>query len=180
MKAGIVGFGNIGQEIYRTLTQKNNCGVGPILKSSGVYRDATGPKVDELENYPAYFEGVDIVFLAIPTFDNGETARNYIEAFMKEDTPVVTCEKGSLSNHYTELKKYLDNIGHSATVGGGTLMLKYLKERMKNPEVEEVHVILNGTLNFIFDEVSRGRSLGAVVGEAKKTRLCRAGSGNAD
>src|SRR3989344_2651531 len=107
------------------------------------------------------------VFLAISTLDKGEAARDYILACVREGIPVITCEKGSLAYHAEILRPYLSTIGFSATVGGGTRMLKYVAERHLADKQVEIHAVVNGTLNFIFDEVRRGgRSLGEACREA--------------
>ena len=45
--------------------------------------------------------------------------------------------------------------------------LRYLEERI-SPKVEQIHAVVNGTLNYIFDEISKGKSLAEVVEETKK------------
>lgn len=165
MRIGVIGAGNIGKEI---LTRAKGLGwqVVFILKSDGIYKDLTN-KIAKKEDYLRFSKDCDAVFLAIPTVDDGKIAFDYISSLAKQNTPVVTCEKGAFANYYSELEKFMDKIGFSATVGGGTRLLRYLEERIDD-EVQEIHAVLNGTLNYIFDEVSRGRSLEEVVGETKK------------
>lgn len=165
MKIGIIGKGKIGSEIYRK-THSLNWDTKFILDVGGIYKNLE-EKIDNFENYKDYCKDLDVVFLAIPTLDDGKTAFDYIDFLLKENIPVITCEKGALSNYFSELEKKLDKIGYSATVGGGTRLLRYLEERI-NPEIEQMHAVVNGTLNYIFDEISRGRSLGEVVEETKK------------
>ncbi|MDB5258871.1 MAG: homoserine dehydrogenase [Candidatus Taylorbacteria bacterium] len=99
----------------------------------------------------------DIVFLAISTKDKGEAAKKYIEDCIEARIPIVTCEKGSLAYHADELRPFMHRIGFSATVGGGTGMLRYLKGfRFDNKKVE-INAMPNGTFNFIFDEFRSGR-----------------------
>jgi len=173
MKVGIIGAGHIGSELYRRI---NSLGwdVEFVLRSDGVYRNLS-EKIDELDNYPNYLNSLNVAFLAIPTLDDGKTAFDYMRSILEKDIPVVTCEKGALSNYFSELEKWLDKIGYSAAVGGGTRLLRYLEERI-NPEVEQIHAVLNGTLNYIFDEVSHGRSLGEVVEETKKLGYAEPGA----
>ncbi len=111
----------------------------------------------------------------MPTVDDGSTAFKYIKSFVQKNIPIVTCEKGALSNYFTSLERYLGKIGYSATVGGGSRMLPYAQERM-NPAVTEVHAVVNGTLNYIFDGVSNGRSLDEVVEEAKRLGYAEPGA----
>lgn len=164
MKIGIIGAGHIGSELYRR-AKSLDWDIEFVLRSDGVYRDLT-EKIDELEDYTNYLDGIEIGFLAIPTLDDGKTAFEYMNSLLGRGIPIVTCEKGALSNYFSELEDRLDKIGYSATVGGGTRLLRYLEEIM-NEYVEEMHSVMNGTLNYIFSELSSGRSLGEVVNETR-------------
>jgi len=88
---------------------------------------------------------------------------------------VVTSEKGALGNYFSELKPWIDKIGYSATVGGGTRILHWLQERITR-ETREIHLIVNGTLNFIFDGLNSGRSLEEMTQEAKTLGYAEPGS----
>ena len=151
----------------------------PTNKQEDFFDITKQKKVDEIRNYENYLGGLDLMFLAIPTFDDGKTAFDYINSCLKRDIPVVTCEKGALGNYFPELEPRIrkGQIGYSATVGGGSRLLRYLEERV-NPEVEEVHAIINGTLNYIFDGLSKGRSLGEVVDETRRLGYAEPGAGH--
>jgi homoserine dehydrogenase len=164
MKIGIIGAGHIGSELYRR-AKSLNWDIEFVLRSDGVYRNLN-EKVDGLENYTNYVDDIEIGFLAIPTLDDGKRAFEYMNFLLEREIPMVTCEKGALANYFSKLEPRLDKIGYSATVGGGTRLLGYSEERMSSA-VREIHAVINGTLNHIFDQVSRGRSLGEVVDETK-------------
>lgn len=168
-KIGLIGAGNIGAELYKRL-QNRNWNVEAVVDIDGVYRGLPKKeKLAEVRDYPKYVSGLDLIFLAIPTLDEGNLAFRYMKDCLDRNVPVVTCEKGALSNHFSELEAEIKKgrIGYSATVGGGSRLLKYLQER-KGPQIRELHAVVNGTLNYIFDGLSRGRSLGEVVEETKK------------
>lgn len=165
---GIIGKGNIGSELYkRALSKKWK--VEWTMGTKGLFKGLSNDKIGGIEDYSSLVKEVDLVFLAVPTLDDGKTAFNYIKTSLDAEVPVVTCEKGALSNYYSELENAIKNgkIGYSATVGGGSRLLRYLEGRV-GPQVEEIHAVVNGTLNYIFEGLSRGRSLGAVVEETKK------------
>lgn len=107
------------------------------------------------------------VFLAISTLDKGESARDYIISCATRGIPIITCEKGSLAYHADVLHPYMNMIGCSATVGGGTMMLGHVKNKITSYASTEIEVVLNGTLNFIFDEFRKTkRSLEEICSEA--------------
>lgn len=174
MKAGLVGAGLIGSTLADKLC-KDGWEVGFAARRSGVYRH--GERLGDLDRYVEYCDGIDAAFLAIPTLDDGSTAHEYMRTFLERGIPVVTSEKGAMSNYFAELEASLDMIGYSATVGGGTRLLRYLRE-MSGSNVMEIHAVLNGTLNYIFDQVSRGRSLGEVVDETKRLGYAEPGAQN--
>ncbi|MBI2464280.1 hypothetical protein HYV57_04955 [Candidatus Peregrinibacteria bacterium] len=174
---GIIGKGNIGSEVYHK-SQSNGWIVNWIAGSKGIFSDLSEKtKIAELKNYEQHLQGLDGIFLAIPTLDNGEAGFHYIKSSLNANVPVVTCEKGALSNYFLELEEAIKNqqIGYSATVGGGSRLLRYLQERI-GPQVQEIHAVVNGTLNYIFEGLSNGRSLGEVVEETKKLGYAEPGA----
>jgi len=180
MKAniGVIGRGNIGVEISKRASKRWN--ISCIIDYDGVY-NSKNKKIDCIENYEKHIKELDLVFLAIPTYDNGEKAFEYISASLKNNVPIVTCEKGALSNYFPELENAVKKkkIGYSATVGGGTRLLRFLGERASiTNEIHEIHAVLNGTLNYIFDNVSRGRGFSEAIEEAKKAGYAEPGAQN--
>ncbi|HDZ54835.1 MAG TPA: hypothetical protein ENI19_02015 [Candidatus Nealsonbacteria bacterium] len=165
MKVGIIGFGRIGSELSERIL-KRDWEIPAIARTSGIYKSPGGIKIGQLNNWMEHFQKVDVVCLCITTLDNGEAAYGYIRPLVERGISVVTCEKGALGNYFPELQPWMGNIGYSATVGGGTRLLRWLKERL-GPNTKEIHLIVNGTLNYIFDGLSRGRTLDEVVDEAK-------------
>lgn len=172
MKVGIIGIGRIGTELLKKGTE--NGWEIITATTSGIYTSERS-KIDELDNWLRYFRKMDITCLCIPTLDDGEIAFRYIQALVYDGKPVVTCEKGALGNYFPEIKLWIDKIGYSATVGGGTRLLHWLKGRV-TPETKEIHLIINGTLNYIFDGLSRGRTLNEMVEEAKKLGYAEPGA----
>ena len=173
VKIGLVGLGNVGKELHRRLKLKNH-DVYFTVNNHGVY-DRLGNKMDEKDGYLNCSKQVDVICLAIPTLDDGKTAFDYMNHAFNNGKLVVTCEKGALSNYFKDLENNMGHLGYSATVGGGTRLLQYGQQRM-NSEVVEIHAIINGTLNFVFDQVSKGRSLGEVIREAKKLGYAEPGA----
>jgi homoserine dehydrogenase len=164
-RIGFVGAGRIAQGLYPKILAKG-WEVTAVVTRRGVFRDLElTKKIAEPERYPDYFE-VDAVCLLISTLDDGTAAFDYMRTFLERGVPVITSEKGALGNYFPELEKWLNKIGCNASVGGCTKMLEWAEERM-DPEVEEVHAIVNGTLNYGFDGMAHGKTSYQVFEEAK-------------
>jgi homoserine dehydrogenase len=167
IKALMIGYGNVGKAVSDRLNQINAEVIGIIRSDSLVHRsmDSNTPISTDTGAWKTLKP--DIVFLTMPSTEDGIAAHGYISHFIKSGVPVVTAEKGAMANYFDELLPHVDRLlGISATVGGGTRMLQVLRERI-NPQVNQVHLTLNGTLNFIMDGVSRGQSFGQVVEQAQ-------------
>ncbi|OGZ99101.1 MAG: hypothetical protein A3C07_04225 [Candidatus Sungbacteria bacterium RIFCSPHIGHO2_02_FULL_47_11] len=160
--AVVIGRGKIGSSLIKEL-RKNNWRVKFSLDNNWVYRG--NKKIGDAKNYRKYIKNVDCAFLAIPTFDNGKAAFDFIKCFAQKNIPIVTCEKGSLANYYFSLRPFANKIGYNATVGGGTRLLEYLHARNAK-DFTEIVAVVNGTLNFIFDEIACGQSIGKAVSKA--------------
>ena len=163
MKIGIVGLGLIGSEVQRQAVLGGWKILG-LARRSGIYT-SQGKQATELSEWTRFFSTADAMALCISTVDTGEAAFRYIDHFTSQGIPVVTCEKGALGNFFPELQSRLKLIGYSATVGGGTRIIHWAKDRITS-STQEIHLVINGTLNFIFDGLSRGRALDEMVREA--------------
>jgi len=166
MKIGIIGGGNIGSEVYRQAVS-NAWDVKFVMKIDGVYKNLE-EKIDGLENSKKYLENLDIAFLAIPTCDDGTIASNYMKYLVEKGIPVVTCEKGALSKDFTKFEPFIEKgmIGYSATVGGGTRMLKYA-EKQVGPDTKTIHANFNGTTNYCLDNIPKRRCSKKVFEETR-------------
>ena len=174
-RIGLIGYGAIGREVEKRVLQRGWT-VPIIARTSGIY-DAEGRKIDELSNWLEHLIRTDIAVLCIPTYDDGTIAYDYIRSLLENGIPVVTCEKGALGNYFSELKTWMSKIGYSAVVGGGTRLLHWAKERV-SLETTEIHLVINGTLNYVFDGLSQGKTLDEVVEEAKKLGYAEPGIQN--
>lgn len=165
-KVGIIGFGNIGRPLYDKALA---CDWEIAFVANRRYIMCGQPlkAVDAGENWLRYCQGVDLVFLAIPTHDDGRQALQYIQELTAMGISVVTCEKGALANYFSELKLVLKQLGYSATVGGGSGIIPFLRQRFFSG-IREVHVILNGTLNYTWNDLGMGNPLGHIVDETQR------------
>ncbi len=163
-RIAIIVAGRIGDVLCRQARERG-WDIAFILTSRGIWKDAH-KKIDEAHNFQKYCDGLDAVCLAIPTRDDGKVAYDYMKTFLTRGIPVVTCEKGALANYFPELFPYSVKLRWTASVGGGTQLLRYVEGRNKN-DIVEIHAIINGTLNYVLDRISLGVSMEVAIHEAR-------------
>jgi len=120
---------------------------------------------------------VDIAVVCISTLDDGLIAYNYIRILLDNGILVVTSEKGAVGNYFPELKQWVGEgkIGYSAVVGGGTRLLHQAKLILSS-ETTEIHLVINGTLNYIFYWLGQGKSLEEVIDDVKRLHYAEPGA----
>ncbi|HEX5797900.1 MAG TPA: hypothetical protein VFX79_00965 [Candidatus Saccharimonadales bacterium] len=168
-----IGFGNVGRAIPERaeaelgLKQKKL-----VIRSGGVYRlkaDGAASLVDARPDFwqiPDVMKDVKIAFNTLPS-DQGGRSLEILKQLASRGIPVITAEKGALSQFYRQIKNtgLLDFLGSDATVGGRTGMLGWSAGQI-NSRTTQIHVVINGTLNYILDGISNQRTPGQVIDEA--------------
>ncbi len=168
-----IGFGNVGQAIPKRaeaelgLKQKKF-----VIRSDGVHRlnaDGSSRLVDSRPDFweiPEIIKDVKVAFNTLPS-NKGRRSLEILRHLADLGIPVVTAEKGALSQYYEEIEKQglYKHLGSDATVGGRTGMLDWIAGQI-NSRTSQIHVVINGTLNYILDGISNQRTPGQVIDEA--------------
>ncbi len=189
---GLVGNGNIGREVIRQLglpgvAERLGLRAAPefIAESKRVINpDGSSTDYKNLTDLP---ELPDVVFIAIPSSNDGKISYDYISYILQKGKLVITAEKGALANHYTKLKAESDDfarLGITATVGGGTRLLQIARQYCQDIEnITQIHLALNGTLSAIMDWVApvsgKGIKLNAAAQKAAQLGYAEPGSESA-
>ena len=105
---------------------------------------------------------------------SAEVARQYPD-FLSKNIAVVTCNKIACSSeldYYKQLKglsqRYLTPFLFETNVGAGLPIIDTLRNLIiSGDSVREIHAILSGSLNFVFNNFGEGDSFQAIVEEAK-------------
>lgn len=159
----IFGLGKIGQALAKRLSEEGAV-IAAIIRSRGVFNEA-GQKIAEHSRWKNFIPEADVAFIAVPTVGEGDEALEYTEAILEYNKPVITAEKASLASNPELIKKNEGLLRYTATVGGGTRMLKKISEYPKG-EILEIKAVVNGTLNYISDRIQHGVSQKEAILEA--------------
>ncbi len=183
---GLIGDGMIGQELRNRLADQETAqrlglaALPSIVARSGGVRDTGGVWIAQnlSELQPDGLPGV--LFVAMPTTNDGERAYGYISAALERGARVVTAEKGAAANFLPQLREESGNfrrLGISATVGGGTRLLREVHEYARDKgDVTFLHVALNGTHAAMFSDMATGTSLDDAAATAVRLGYAEPGS----
>lgn len=158
----LIGFGNIGKEILNQIPD-DKVSIKKILKTDGMF-DLSLKKICDKSDWKDNVSDIELVFIALPSIGKGETAFEYEKFFLEKNIPVITCEKSSIAYNFDFLKKYKDIFLYTASVGGGTGMLKIISDYSLE-KISEISGVVNGTLNYIADSLKKGRTKDEVIKE---------------
>jgi len=168
-----IGFGNVGQAVPKRA--KVVLGLEHsdlVIRSDGVHQlnpDGTSDLVDDSPNFwmiAEVMKNIKIAFNTLPS-DQGKRSFEILKQLAARNIPVITAEKGALSQYYEDIERegLLKWLGVSATVGGRSGMLEWIPDHI-NSRSTQIHLVINGTLNYILDGISNQRTPGQVIDEA--------------
>jgi homoserine dehydrogenase len=161
----ILGPGTVGSQVVRLLTEHADdlaARVGAPLALAGVYvRDASTPREGIgaallTEDAQALVAGADVV---VELMGGIEPARTLILAALAGGASVVTANKALLAAHGPELFEAADAAGvdlyFEAAVAGAIPIVRPVRESLAGDQVERVLGIVNGTTNYVLDEMTQ-------------------------
>ena len=191
IKVAILGFGTVGEGVYRTIQShaeeltavlgkkvevaailiKNKRHVEGISSETLVTTD-----FEEILSLPK----LDIVMEAIV---GKEPAYTYVQKAVKRGCHIITANKEMFAHHGEELlelaKENKVSIGFEATVAGGIPVIQTLRQLLKINRVQEIQGILNGTSNFILTKMRENKqSFSEALQSAKEKGYAEADPSN--
>ncbi|CAH2715650.1 hypothetical protein BACCIP111895_02834 [Neobacillus rhizosphaerae] len=165
IKVAILGFGTVGQGVYKTIQSHGEeltavlgkkVEVAAVLIKNNQKEREISEEVLVTTNFGEILDlpQLDIVVEAIvdkePTF-------TFLKKAIKHGCHIITANKEMFAHHGKELIELADenhvSIGFEATVAGGIPVIQTLRELLKINRVDQVQGILNGTSNFILTEM---------------------------
>ena len=180
LTVGVLGAGTVGSQVIRLLTEQADdfaARSGARLEITGVaVRDVNAPRdfavPQELltDDATAVATGNDLV---IELIGGIEPARTLILAAFKAGASVITGNKALIAAHGPELYAAAAAAGtdfyYEAAVAGAIPVVYALRESMAGDRVTSVLGIVNGTTNYILDEMStKGLSFETALATAQE------------
>lgn len=95
-----------------------------------------------------------------------------LEGFLKAGVSVTSANKQAVAAAGERLREAAKASGamltYSASVGGGAPVIEALKRAMKYNKIKGFSGVLNGTSNFVIDQVESGKTFDAAMDEARR------------
>ena len=180
LKVGVLGSGTVGTQVVRLLGEQGEefaARSGARLEVTGIaVRDLAAPRDPSVprdlltDDATAVATGNDIV---IELIGGIEPARTLILAAFRSGASVITGNKALIAAHGPELYAAAADADvdfyYEAAVAGAIPVVYALRESMAGDRVTSVLGIVNGTTNYILDEMStKGLSFEAALAAAQE------------
>ncbi|MBP9853521.1 MAG: homoserine dehydrogenase [Candidatus Omnitrophica bacterium] len=167
MNVGLVGYGVVGQGVVqilkknrRTFQETYNTDFNLVAicdrsihkkNTSGLTGVKRTKNIDDVLNDP----NIDIV---IELIGGKQPAKQIVERALKNGKDVITANKDLIANHGLELFKLAQDNGrhlyYESAVGAGIPIIKMISETIAGNSFKGLYGIINGTCNFILDEMT--------------------------
>jgi len=168
IKIALLGFGTVGQGVYRILNEQRDeirkligedLVIEKILvKNLNKKRSIDLPSGILTDDYNDILENEEISLIVEVTSDK-EEGYEYIRSALESRKNVVTASKAVVSAHFEELTKLVEKkelyFLYEASVGGGIPIIKAVKDQLRLNRINKVSGILNGTCNYILTSMEQ-------------------------
>ena len=168
MNIGLLGFGVVGRGVYEITCAREDMQVKKVL----CLEDIDLPDAEAVKNIASIVEDPQIDTV-VEAMGGLHPAYEFVRAAIENGKNVVTSNKALVCTFYDELLPLVKEKGVSfrctAAVGGGIGWLSELERSRRVQTINEVGGIMNGTCNYILDNMTRlGGNYDEVLKQAQK------------
>ena len=176
----LIGAGTVGREVARAFLERPDALLtadGSRLELVGVaVRDvakaaAGGIPPDLLTDAPAHLIASPETHVVVEVMGGEEPARTLVAAALNGGRSVVTANKHLLAHHGPELeaaaRRGQTALRFEASVGGGIPVLTPLAADLASNEITRVRGIINGTTNYMLDQMDDDMSYAEALSAAQ-------------
>ncbi len=168
MNIGLLGFGVVGRGVYEITTERDDMQVKKVL----CLEEINLPDAEAVKNIKEIVED-DSIDTVVEAMGGLHPAYEFVRAAIEAGKNVVTSNKALVCTFYDELLPLAKEKGvafrSTAAVGGGIGWLSELERARRVQTINEVGGIMNGTCNYILDNMTRkGLNYDDVLKQAQK------------
>lgn len=167
MRIGLMGFGVVGRGVYEIVSKRQDMEVAKVLclEEIQLSRGEAVKSFDEILND-------DTIDTVVEAMGGLHPAYEFVRASLEAGKNVVSSNKALVCTFYDELLPLAQSKGVcfrcTAAVGGGIGWLSELERARRVQSIASVGGIMNGTCNYILDNMTRkGADYDAVLKEAQ-------------
>jgi len=164
LRVVLLGCGTVGGGVYQRLAALPElfsvAAVGTRAADGDVPVKVLTPHLEDLIGEP-----VDVV---IELLGGIEPARTLISKALRLGRSVVTANKALLATDLTKLASNNSSLRYSAAVGGVVPALETISRTRRRASLHSISGVLNGTTNFILDELANGSDLSDAILKAQE------------
>ena len=164
VKIGLLGFGVVGRGVYEIVNARADMHIAKVL----CLEDISLPDAEAVQDFKQILED-DSIDTVVEAMGGLHPAYEFVSAALDAGKNVVTSNKALVCTFYDQLQPLALEKGvllrATAAVGGGIGWLSELERSRRVQAIREVGGIMNGTCNYILDNMTR---LGLGYGEALK------------
>ena len=154
MRIGLLGFGVVGKGLYDLTSARSDMQVAKVL----CLEDITLPDAEVTRDFQSILTD-DSIDTVVEAMGGLHPAYEFVRAAIEAGKHIVTSNKALVATFYDELLPLAGKMGvHfrcTAAVGGGIGWLSELERARRVQTVQRVGGIMNGTCNYILDNMTR-------------------------
>ena len=168
MRIGLLGFGVVGRGVYDITKTREDMTVAKVL----CLEDIQLPDAQVCKNFQEIVND-DTIDTVVEAMGGLHPAYEFVRAAMEAGKNIVTSNKALVATFYDELIPLAEAKGVkfrcTAAVGGGIGWLSEVERSRRIQNIHQVGGIMNGTCNYILDNMSRlGLDYSDVLKEAQR------------
>ncbi|HKE45180.1 MAG TPA: homoserine dehydrogenase [Steroidobacteraceae bacterium] len=166
----LLGLGTVGLGVYRHLAQHPDLFevLRVVVRDPSRHRDDGVP--GELLSTNAW-DAVNVpADLVIEAIGGLEPASDIVHAALLRERDVVTANKLLIASRWPTLRRFAEEparLRFAAAVGGAVPVLETLADLRRSHVIRSVRGVINGTCNFVLDQLEHGVTLAHAVAEAQ-------------
>ena len=154
MNIGLLGFGVVGRGVYEIVNSRKDMHVTKVL----CLEDITLPDAQAVKDFGEILKD-DTIDTVVEAMGGLRPSYSFVRAALEAGKNVVTSNKALVCTYYDDLIPLAEKMGVkfrcTAAVGGGIGWLSELERSRRVQKIQEVGGIMNGTCNYILDNMTR-------------------------